>query len=172
MASQTLRTEAILDTGILTAFLEVGRVDLLSDHPRCQFVITPHATEEIQRFFPKFSVQLNSEIQAGRIRYTSMGAEEELRIFAQLTEVKALGRGECACLATAIHRKMPLAMDDRVALRISAEMFGFKQTFGTREILVDGIRAGRVQIDAADELIQNLRVLGADLPFDSFMTIL
>ena len=81
-----------------------------------------------------------------------MDAPDEVAAFGQLIAVRTLGVGECAALAVAVWRRLPIAIDDKAARNKARAMFGFERLLGTADLVVAAIQSGLVDVVAADEM--------------------
>ena len=164
-------TEALMDTSVLLNFLAVDRVDLLARHPRFRFVVTDHVRSEVADRRPERLARFETALEKGLLGQTSVVALEELEVFVKLQRSSQLGEGESAAAAAALHRKAPLATDDRRAVKLLYRPFPSLSTMGTADIVRDLIAAGVLTAPETDafksEWETNHRF---KLPFTSFGT--
>jgi predicted nucleic acid-binding protein len=147
---QSGRQLVVLDTSVLLNFLRVGRLDLLVELPGHEFLVTDHVRGEVT---DHASWQLLAQALAEkRLREERADAPEEVAAFGQLVAVRTLGVGECAALAVAVCRRLPIAIDDKAARKKATAMFGFRQFLGTADLVVAAIRGGRIDVQGADEM--------------------
>jgi predicted nucleic acid-binding protein len=84
-----------------------------------------------------------------------------------------LGVGECAAIAVAVCRGLVIAIDDRAARKRAMALFGFERFVGTAELVVAAIRAGLIDVVAADEMKRRWEVeLRFRMAFGSFGDVL
>lgn len=162
------RGQAVLDTSVLVNFLRIDRVDLLASHPSHEFIITEHVRAEITQHYPDQLARLETALHSGDLQEIRVTDQAELNAFGQLTST-GLGTGECSAVAVAAIRHLPLAIDDKVAVK-RARRFRSGITFLTTEsLMVSLIHAGVLDVPAADTIKndweQNHRFR---LPFASF----
>lgn len=144
------RRLVVLDTSVLLNFLRVGRLDLLVGLPRCEFLLTDHVRGEVTD--AAHSQELRTAIDGRRLREERVDAPDEVAAFGMLQQTRVLGVGECAALAVAVCRSLPIAIDDRAARKKATTLFGFERFLGTAELVVAAIRSGLLSVATADEL--------------------
>ena len=161
------RQLVVLDTSVLLNFLRVGRLDLLVQLPEHEFLVTDHVRLEV--IDGECARMLGVALRNEQLREERIDAPLEVAAFQQLAAVRALGLGECAALAVAVCRQLPIAIDDKVARKKAQVLFGFEQFVGTAELMVDAIRCGLVDVAAADRIKARWEVdLRFRLGFESF----
>lgn len=145
------REIAVSDTSVLINFLAVGRVDLLVHE--YQVLITNHVRREVTLHYPEELARLEEALNSGQLTEIVVATREELETFANLIgSPKRLGAGECAAIAAAIHRNVPITIDDRVAIRQLQNQYPMCKVETTQSIMVRLIRAGAISIGIADQL--------------------
>jgi predicted nucleic acid-binding protein len=145
------REIAVSDTSVLINFLAVDRVDLLVRE--YQVLITNHVRREVTNHYPDELVRLEQALSAGKVTEIVVASKEELETFANLIgSPKRLGVGECAAIAAAVHRTVPIAIDDRVAIRHLQDRYPACRVETTQSLMVKLIRKGAVSIALADHL--------------------
>jgi predicted nucleic acid-binding protein len=145
------REIAVSDTSVLINFLAVERVDLLVRE--YQILITNHVRREVAQHCPDELVRLEKALNAGQITEIVVASKEELETFASLIgSPKRLGAGECAAIAAAIHQNVPIAIDDKVAIRHLQNQYPACRVETTQSLMVRLIRLGAVSIVLADHL--------------------
>ncbi len=164
------RKQVVLDTSVLLNFLRVGRLDLLVGLPGHEFLLTDHVRGEVTE--PAHAETLRAYLQDGRLREVRVDDPGELEAFGRLTALRMLGVGECAALAVAVQRGLPIAIDDKVAQKKAAALFGFERFVGTADLVVAAIRGGLVDVPGADEMKRRWESeLRFRLGFGSFMDL-
>ena len=145
------REFAVSDTSVLINFLAVDRVDLLvREH---QVLITNHVRREVTLYYSEELARLEEALNSGQLTEIVVATKEELETFANLIgSPKRLGAGECAAIAAAIHRNVPIAIDDRVAIRHLQNQYPTCKVETTQSLIVRLIRAGAISIGIADDL--------------------
>ena len=157
----------MLDTSVLLNFLRVERLDLLVDLPGHEFLVTDHVRGEVTD--DGSSRIPTAALTDKRLRDARVDAPEEVLAFGQLAAVRTLGEGECAALAVAVCRRLPIAIDDKAARKKARAMFGFDQFVGTADLVVAAIRGGLVEVAVADQMKRRWEIeLRFRLPFRSF----
>lgn len=147
---QTGRQIVVLDTSVLLNFLRVGRLDLLVGLPGHEFLVTDHVQGEVTD--DGSARLLVAALAEKRLREERVDSPDEVAAFGQLTAVRTLGVGECAALAVAVCRRLPIAIDDKAARKKATAMFGFEQFVGTADLVVAAIRGGLIDVKGADEM--------------------
>lgn len=161
----------MLDTSVLLNFLRVGRLDLLVRLPEHEFLVTDHVRLEVTD--AECARMLGVALRHEQMREARVDAPMEVAAFQQLAAVRVLGLGECAALAVAVCRQLPIAIDDKVARKKAQVLFGFEQFVGTAELVVAAIRSGLVDVAAADRIKARWEVdLRFRLGFESFGQLL
>lgn len=146
------RLEVVLDTSVLLNFLRVGRLDLLVGLPKHVFLVTDHVRGEVTE--PAHANVLGAAIAGGLLREVCVDAPDEVEVFGRLVGLRVLGVGECAALAVAVRRGLPIAIDDRTARTKAVALFGFERFVGTAELVVAAIRDALIDVRDADALKQ------------------
>jgi len=145
------REIAVSDTSVLINFLAVDRVDLLVRE--YQVLITNHVRREVTLYYSEELARLEEALDSGQLTEIVVATKEELETFANLIgSPKRLGAGECAAIAAAIHRNVPIAIDDRVAIRHLQNQYSTCKVETTQTLIVKLIRAGAISIGIADHL--------------------
>ena len=146
----------IADTSLLINFLNVDRVYLIGKHnPRC--AITDHVLAEITDFYPHQQARLDAAIADGHLEVTTVTADPEIELFAQLHTSGRLGAGECSAITVAIKRGYLLGIDDKRAIRdaqaVAASENANLAVLTTQDIVVRLIRAGSITVEQADVML-------------------
>jgi len=145
------REIAVSDTSVLINFLAVSRVDLLVHE--YHVLITNHVRREVTLHYPEELARLEEALNSGQLTEIVVATREELDTFANLIgSPKRLGAGECAAIAAAIHRNVPITIDDRVAIRHLQKQYPTCKVETTQSLIVRLIRAGAISIGIADQL--------------------
>lgn len=142
----------VLDTSVLINFLAVDRMDLLSRHPGYRFLVTEHVRGEVTAHYGEQVERLDAALTTNALEETRVEAVEELALFAQLTQNRRLGLGECAAIAAAVHRGHVLAIDDKVARRAALALSPSLSVIDTQAVMVSLIRAGVLSVEEADTI--------------------
>lgn len=142
----------VLDTSVLINFLAVDRMDLLSRHPGYRFLVTEHVRGEVTAHYGEQVERLDAALATNALEETRVEAVEELALFAQLTQNRRLGLGECAAIAAAVHRGHVLAIDDKVARRAALALSQSLSVIDTQAAMVSLIRAGVLSVEDADAI--------------------
>ncbi len=161
------RTQVVLDTSVLLNFLSVGRLDLLVGLPGHEFLLTDHVRGEVTE--AAHAGVLGEAIGGGQLREVQVYGADEVEAFGRPVRLRMLGVGECAALAVAVCRGLPIAIDDKAARKKVVALFGFERFLGTAELVVAAIRAGIIDIRCADEMKRRWESeLRFRLEFESF----
>lgn len=164
------RELVLLDASVLINFLNVHRLDLLSEHPCFRFIVTNHVMHEITN--ADQTSTLHAAIQASAVLETEVSSTEEVTIFGDLVQTSILGPGECAALAAAIHRKLRVAIDDKAARSKAKALFGFTSFLGTADLVVELLKEGMLTVSDADAMKLSWEATYRfRLPFKSFAEV-
>jgi predicted nucleic acid-binding protein len=167
--STTSQQEAVLDTSVLVNFLRIGRLELLTEHPRYRFIVTDHVRGEITDEYPEQLALVEGAINSGALPEIHVTDPAEVGAFVQLQAVRCLGDGERSAIAVAANRGLPIALDDKRARR---EAHRFKHSIAlvnTEAIIVALIQEGVLDVAAADAIKQDWEQNHRfTLPFHSF----
>lgn len=159
----------VTDANILINLFHIGRLALLGELPPLRFMVPQEVVNEITR--PEQRSAVEEAIRSGWIVVTSLTALPAVQLFATLTGV--MGRGEAACLSLAHTDGHMIASDERKKFRREAErLIGQARIMTTADILVAGIRAGRLTVADADVAKAVLAQNRFQLPFASFADVL
>jgi predicted nucleic acid-binding protein len=162
------RGQAVLETSVLVNFLKIDRAVLLARHPSYEFIITDHVRAEITQHYPDQLARLETALQSGSLQEIRVTDPAELNAFAQLTST-GLGIGECSAISVAANRQIPLAIDDKVAVKRARRFRASIAIENTESLMVSLIRAGVLDLSAADAIKQDWeRNHRFRLPFSSF----
>lgn len=164
------RELVLLDASVLINFLNVHRLDLLSEHPRFRFIVTNHVIHEITK--TEQASTLRAALERGTVIETEVSSIDELTIFGDLVQTSVLGPGECAALAAAIHRRLRVAIDDKAARSKANTLFGFTNFLGTVDLVVELLKEGTLTISDADAMKRSWEATYRfRLPFTSFAEV-
>lgn len=145
-------TIVVADTSVLINFLCIDRMDLISHHPR-RFLATDHVGSEITDSYPDQRNRYEAAVAAGVLDTCTVTDAVELDLFLRLGPGQKLGAGECSALAVAISRKHAKAIDDNRAVKRSIREVGAKlEILKTSDVIVNLIRAGRLDLTEADRI--------------------
>lgn len=144
----------ICDTSIIINFLKINRLDLLSEYSH-EFWVTDHVHREITMDYPVQQQLFQNAFEDLTIQKTSLEDPQELDIFINLIKNGQLGSGECATIAVAAQRGYFLAIDDNQAIRKAELLIPPKRILRTQDILVGMIKEELLNIETADQLLQN-----------------
>jgi hypothetical protein len=146
------RVEAIIDASVLLNFLQIGRTDLLAEHPSYRFIVVDLVRNEVTKRGP--ATRLEAALQAGDLVPDGPPetiALEELATFAAMTSLK-IGIGDKAVIAAAKVRGLVLAMDDKNAWRLGAALCEDIPREDTVSIMTTLIKAGVLDVAEADAI--------------------
>lgn len=152
----------IADTSVLINFLKIDGMHLMGRHqPPC--AVTEHVIGEVTKFYPQQQERLWAAISSGHIvEVISVSDPEEIELFGRLQQPPSrLGVGESSAIALAVNRGYALAVDDRRAVRnaqaLAASVGATLEVWGTQDIIVRLIRAGKLSVKQADVLLVSWR---------------
>lgn len=146
------QSSVIIDASTLINFLAVNRLDLLVNNCRYRFVITEHVRGEVTDAYPHQLALLDEAIASGAIEESPVTDIQELALFATLEASGQLGLGECASIAAAHERALPLAIDDLVASKKARALNPGMVIFNTQQIMVQLIQDGVRDVASADAI--------------------
>ena len=142
-----------LDASVLINFLILNRMDILGRLGRYHFVVLDAVDAEISR--PEQRTTLRRSLDQGLLQGDVAAGPEELRVFAQL--LGAMGVGEAACVAAAVHRGWLVASDERGAFRrIATDRIGTGGIITTPAILAEAVKADIITLDELEQARQEL----------------
>ncbi len=148
------RAEVLVDTSVLVNFLNVDRLDLLAGHPSFLFLITNHVRKEITQHYAEQVLRLDEGVSSGAVMEIAVTSMAELNLFAQLSQGGRLGAGECAVIAAASVRGIPVAVDDKRAKKTALKHCPRQNVLDTVDLMVSLIRAGLIDVREADSIKQ------------------
>lgn len=144
-------TDLITDTLTLVNFLRVGRVDLLAGLGSYRFVVTDHVRAEVTSYYPAQVSNFEFALLAGHVVEMTLDTPADLIVFAELKALR-LGDGECASIAAASNRGLPLAIDDIRAMKKAVARDPGLRLVDTVGLMVEAIRAGLLTVAEADAI--------------------
>lgn len=169
MTKPAPRKVVVTDANVLINFLNVGRLDLLTNLPGFAFVVPDHVDAEILREDQR-SV-LDRSYDEGKLQRQALTDLEGIEIFADLRFV--MGQGEAACIALARKTRWIVASDEKGVVRRKAEdLLGRGRLVTTPGLMLLAIKAGILDIDEADRLKVVLAKHRFKMTFDSFRDVL
>jgi predicted nucleic acid-binding protein len=161
----------VLETSVLLNFLRVDWFELLIKLPGRRFLMTDHVRGEVTD--GRQAMILREAIESGLLQEVRVDAPAEVAAFGKFVSLRVLGVGECAALALAVCRAVPIAIDDKAARKKARALFGFSQFLGTGDLVVAAIRSGLTDVAVADEMKRRWQdELRFRLPFASFADVL
>lgn len=166
------RLGVFLDTSVLINFLVVNRLDLLAVDPNVHYLITDHVRDEITRDYPEQRAQLDDALAAGSIEGTEVRSAKELEVFANLILDGRLGVGECAVIAAASVRGLPLAIDDKKARQAALRVCPGIDLRDTVAVMLSLIRGGAISVADADRVKDDWRERRFECGFESFQDLI
>lgn len=144
--------DVIIDTSTLINFLRIGRVDLLAGLTAYRFVLPDNVQAEVLTSYPIEYANLELALQARHLHVISLTAPDELAVYVAMQALRVLGDGECAAIAAAHARRLPLAMDDRPARTKAGAHYPRLILFDTVGLMVEALRAGLLTVPEADAI--------------------
>jgi predicted nucleic acid-binding protein len=139
------------DTSTLVNFLRVGRVDLLAGLTSYRFVVTDHVRAEVTSFYPAQLSNLEFAFLAGHVVEMTLDTSVDLTVFAELRALR-LGDGECASIAAALNRGLPLAIDDNRARKKALARDPSLRLLDTVGLVVEAIQSSLLTVAEADAI--------------------
>jgi predicted nucleic acid-binding protein len=142
--------DAVIETSTLINFLRIGRVDLLAGLAAYRFIMPDNVQAEVSTNYPVESANLDLALRAGQLQVVSLTDTAELAVYVAMQSLGGLGDGECAAVAAAYVRGLPLAMDDGPARKKTAAHYPTVTLLDTVGLVVEAIRAGLLTVAEAD----------------------
>ena len=155
----------VFDSSTLINFLRIDRLNLI-----LPLVPDPVVTDVVRgEISDRFQCSLlEIALSSGQFREITLSSPEELALFRDFINA-GLGRGESASIVAAHILQVPLALDDRVAMKRACKAHSKLVILNTRRLMLAAIEAGLLSITQADEIKeiwqQHHRF---SLPFKSF----
>lgn len=143
--------DVITDTSTLVNFLRIGRVDLLAGLTSYRFVVTDHVRAEVTSDYPAQLSNFEFALLAGHVVEITLDTPADLTVFAELTALR-LGDGECASIAAALNRGLPLAIDDNRARKKAVARNPTLRLLDTVGLMVEAIQAALLTVAEADAI--------------------
>ena len=144
-------TDVITDTSTLVNFLRIGRVDLLAGLTSYRFVVTDHVRAEVTSYYPAQLSNFEFALLAGHVVEITLDTPADLTVFAELKALR-LGDGECASIAAALNRGLPLAIDDNRARKKAVARDPSLRLLDTVGLMVQAIQAPLLTVAEADAI--------------------
>src|SRR5208282_264654 len=144
-------TDVITDTSTLINFLRIGRVDLLAGLTSYRFVVTDHVRAEVTSYYPAQLSNFEFALLAGHVVEITLDTPADLTVFAELKALR-LGDGECASIAAALNRGLPLAIDDNRARKKAVARDPSLRLLDTVGLMVQAIQAPLLTVAEADAI--------------------
>jgi len=141
---------AVLETTVLVNFLKIDRLDLLARHPKYRFVLTNHVRGEVTSDYPEQLERLELAV-SGKI-FDEEAVDALDPTFVMLTREGRLGVGECAAIALAVGKRLPIAIDDNRARKTAQRVLPAVVLEGTESVMVSLIASGILDVAAADAI--------------------
>ncbi len=139
-------TDVITDTSTLVNFRRIGRADLLAGLTSYRFVVTDHVRYEVTSYYPTQLSSFEFALLAGHVIELTLDTPADLTVFADLKTLR-LGDGECASIAAALNRGVPLAIDDIRARKEAVARNPSLRLLDTVGLMVEAIQAGLLTDD-------------------------
>jgi predicted nucleic acid-binding protein len=162
------RLLVVCDACVLINLLLVGRLDLLTQNPDFQYLVTEHVMAEVTE--PSQAALLAEAISQGSVTVIEVTDPGELATFAELK--RFLGSGESAAVAAAFHRDLAIATDDGRTRREIEKRLGRERLLTTPGILLRLIRGGLLTVVEADEIKVTLESRRFRMSFASFADLI
>jgi predicted nucleic acid-binding protein len=150
IAKAASRQSAVLETSVLVNFLRVDRVDLLAQHPDYRFTITDHVRAEITDDYPDQLERLEKALSAKVFDLASVDALDPH--FVALSREGRYGAGECAAIALAVGRNIPIAIDDNRARKAARKISDPVTLESTETLMIGLIKSGTLDVESADAI--------------------
>lgn len=145
--SDPARIVVVADANVLINLCHANLLSLLDGLPGYAFVVPREVDVEVT--VPNQRRAVDEMFARGKVRRESLESINELKVFADLRPL--MGLGEASCLAMAQCRGFCLASDERRALlREARARLGEGRILTTPGLIVLSIRAGLLNVDAAD----------------------
>lgn len=144
--------DAVIETSTLINFLRIGRVDLLANLSAYRFLVPDNVQAEVLTNYPVQYANLDLALRAGQLQVIPLTDPAEVAVYVAMQKLRVLGDGECAAIALAQVRGLPLAMDDGPARKKTAAHYPTVRLLDTVGLVVEAIRAGLLSVADADAI--------------------
>lgn len=141
----------ISDTSVLINFLAINRMDLRKRHT-CRFLITNHVRLEVTQHYEEQLTRLQQALDQGILEEIPVTDPNEIETFSKLMGLESFGRGECACIAVAIHRGYTLAIDDKKAINQARRSCPTINILTTQDLMISMIKSELITVHEADAI--------------------
>lgn len=141
----------LADTSVLINFLAIDRMDLLQQYSG-RFLITDHVRHEVTRHYPDQWARLLEALEQGILEEIQVTDPDEVETFAHWTGLQRFGKGECACIAVALHRGYAVAMDDRRAIHHALRACDRLEILTTLDLMLTLIQENLLTLEEADAI--------------------
>jgi len=159
--------EAVMETSVLVNFLAIDRLDLLAAHPYYHFTITNHVRGEITAHYPEQLGRFEPALAASWITVTTVDSLNAT--FVSLASDGRLGVGECATIAYAIDKTVPVAIDDKQARKAARRLCPTIVLENTESLMVGLVKGAILNVASADGIKEDWeKYYRFKLPFGSF----
>lgn len=143
----------MVDASVLMNFLGLMRFELLTGLPR-RFVVT----EEVNTQILRNRAALDAALAASLFRLESPPLEEDAGLFGRLA--RTLGAADASCIAAARALGAEMVSDDPAVLREAGEnLLPWDAWLGTEELLAEAVKAGLLDAEGGDALLEELATL-------------
>lgn len=126
-------------------------MDLIAQLP-IDVIATNHVAEEIIDIYEDQNERYRQAIATGIVEEVELDSDEEVELFAQLTESGRIGVGECSAIACAVCRGHSLAIDDRRATTQAKQVEASLTIIRTQDLVVEMIQRGILTVGEADAI--------------------
>jgi predicted nucleic acid-binding protein len=124
---------------------------LLAGPTSFRFVVTDHVRAEVTSFYPAQLSNFEFALMAGHVIEITLDTQADLTVFAELKALR-LGDGECASIAAALNRGLPLAIDDNRARKKAVARDPSLRFLDTVGLMVEAIQASLITVAEADAI--------------------
>ena len=150
IAKTARRQSAVLETSVLVNFLRLDIVGLLAQHPLYRFVVTDHVRAEVTG---DYSDQVLRFEKALSDKIFDLASVDSLNpVFVKLSQEGRYGAGECAAIALAVEKNIPIAIDDKRARKAAQNISEHVTLENTESLMIDLIKAGVLDVATADAI--------------------
>ena len=116
-----------------------------------RFVVTDHVRAEVTSYYPAQLSNFEFALLTGHVVERTFDTPADLTVFAELKALR-LGDGECASIAAALNRGLPLAIDANRARKKAVARDPSLRLLDTVGLMVQAIQAPLLTVAEADAI--------------------
>lgn len=159
------KIKVVLDADVIIHFTQGGLLyKLPSFMPDYEFVVLDIVYNEV--LYPFQRLVLEGEIKKNKIHLLEHEIKgKAMKVYMQLTNVMRRGKGESACIAYCETHEDVLGSSNLKDITDYCDSKGIKY-YTTIDLLKEGIKQGRINVEDAENFVQTVKAAGGKLPDD------